>query len=231
MLEVNRIVAVFMKECKDALKNKAIIMMLILLPIFSFVFSNVMEKEELNMMLPTFLTMHVIMIPIVCMASIIGEEKEKGTLRSLMIANVSPMEYLIGISVFILIIEMASSCLFLPILEYDSGSIFKFLGVIFSISLCSVIIGAVVGIFAKNQISVGPMATPVGIIFGMIPMIAQMNDGVAKISKYMYSQISYDIFSNINHSITNKQYFVYLINLFVFIVIFYFSFRNNKMDR
>lgn len=56
-----------------------------------------MKDSELASVLPTFITMHIVMIPIINMANIIAEEKEKNTLRVLIMSNVKPMEYLIGI--------------------------------------------------------------------------------------------------------------------------------------
>lgn len=227
----NAINAIFSKECKDAVKNKSIIMMLVLFPFFSFVFKSFMGKEEMAMMLPSFFTMHIIMVPIISMASIIGEEKENGTLRALMFANVSPMQYLIGISLFVLLIILCSSCFFLFILDVEALYLFKFFAVTMLITICSIILGAVVGMFAKNQMSVGPIATPIGILFGMSPMMSQVNGGIAKMSKYFYSQISFEMIKNINNKITFFQISIYIVNILIFLIIFICSYKMNRFDK
>ncbi|WP_026508251.1 ABC transporter permease [Butyrivibrio sp. MC2013] len=221
--------AIFIKECKDAIKNKSIIFMLVMFPVFTYLFYEIVDKETIAYVLPNFITMHLIMSPILCMASILGEEKEKGTLRVLLYANVTSLEYVVGIGIFVLGIIWSSSLLYIPVLRFDINQLLLFLGVSFWVSLCSMIIGAVIGTIVKNQISVGPYAAPVAIALGMMPMLAMINGSVMKVSRFFYSQIVFNIVSNPDYHLTKVDIIVSLINLSSMLVIFAISYRKNDV--
>lgn len=53
-----------------------------------------------------FSVMYVCMAPILIISAIISEEKEKGSLRMLMMSNVKPMEYILGIGSYAFVLCM-----------------------------------------------------------------------------------------------------------------------------
>lgn len=224
---LTKVMAIFAKECKDARKNKSIIFMLAMFPVFTYIFYEIVDKETISYVLPNFITMHLIMSPILCMASILGEEKEKGTLRVLLYANVTSLEYVIGIGTFVLGIIWISSLLYIPVLNFDIKHNFIFLGVAFGVALCSMILGAVVGTIVKNQISVGPYAAPVAIALGMLPMMAMINDSVMKVSRFLYSQIVFNVVSNHEYILSKRDILVVVFNLSIVLLIFAITYRKN----
>jgi ABC-2 type transport system permease protein len=171
-MSIRKIRAVFLKEVMDAIKNKNIVIVCFMLPILSFVFFSVFPEEAIEMIIPSFISMHIIFSSQMCMASIIGEEKEKNTLKVLVMSNVKPLEYLLGIGIFVLLIAICSSSLFLINLLYDAMRIFRFFLVVVCGSFCSILLGAVIGIIAKNQASVSAFSATSGMVLGMSPMMA-----------------------------------------------------------
>lgn len=97
--------AIFIKQLKDTWRNKSILLQFVLLPIMALAMGYIMPEDMISKrdIAAMFTTMYVSMIPIASMCAIIAEEREKGTLRALRMANVNSGQYLIGIG----------SCLFL----------------------------------------------------------------------------------------------------------------------
>lgn len=229
MIAFRRIYPVFEKECKDIIKNKSIIFITFIFPAFAFVFKSIMKDSELASVLPTFITMHIVMIPIINMANIIAEEKEKNTLRVLIMSNVKPMEYLIGIGLSVFLLTMLTTLMFLGVLSLNASEIYKFIFTALCGVLCSIILGAVIGVIVKNHLSVGTIASPTSMIIGMLPMFASFNKSIYSVSKYLYSQAIVDIIKDINKEFSVDKFLVVLINFIIFAIIFSIIYRRKKL--
>ena len=72
-------------------------------PLLTIVMENAVNIEGMEPLFFTklFSTMFMGMAPLTATAGIIAEEKEKDTLRVLMMANVKPWQYLIGIATYV----------------------------------------------------------------------------------------------------------------------------------
>lgn len=86
------------KQLKDTIKNKEILLQFLLFPIIAAVMENTVSIEGMpeSFFVNLFSVMYVGMAPLVSMSSILSEEKEKNTLRMLMLSGVKPWEYLLG---------------------------------------------------------------------------------------------------------------------------------------
>jgi len=228
-LSLRRTLAVFYKECKDATKNKLIIMVFFMFPVLSFLFKYIMPETETRVALPMFTNMNIIMVPIILMSTIIAEEKEKGTLRVLIMSNVQPMEYLIGIGFFVFIIAVISTALFLITNNIETTYIFLFLATSLSGIICSILIGAIIGLITKNQMSTGPLSGIIAMVLGMVPMFANMNNSIRNYSKYLYSQSVFDILFRIKDEFTLEKFTVIGVNALIFLIIFYFIYKRKKL--
>ena len=81
---------VFKKELMDTLKNKTVLIQFIMFPLMTLVMENAISIPDMPEYFFTklFAVMYMGMAPLTSAASIIAEEKEKNTLRVLMMANV-----------------------------------------------------------------------------------------------------------------------------------------------
>ena len=70
MSALHHIAAVFRKQVKDSFKNRLILVVFFMFPVLAMVFKEIVSKEELDFMLPSFMTMNTVMIPIIFMSSI-----------------------------------------------------------------------------------------------------------------------------------------------------------------
>jgi ABC-2 type transport system permease protein len=188
-----------------------------------------MPGTETRVALPMFTNMNIIMVPIILMSTIIAEEKEKGTLRVLIMSNVQPMEYLIGIGFFVFIIAVISTALFLITNNIETTYIFLFLATSLSGIICSILIGAIIGLITKNQMSTGPLSGIIAMVLGMVPMFANMNNSIRNYSKYLYSQSVFDILFRIKDEFTLEKFTVIGVNALIFLIIFYFIYKRKKL--
>jgi ABC-2 type transport system permease protein len=136
--------------------------------------------------------MHCVFTPIVATAGVISEEKEKNTLRVLIMSNVSLKEYLGSIGGFILIATVLSGSVFLFISDQTLETSLFFLLFLSIGCLVSIILGTCIGLYSKNTGAANGLAVPFGMLFAFMPMLSSFNEGIEKISRFTYGQqISY----------------------------------------
>ena len=232
-MKLNHITAVFKKTFKDMTRNKRQLLLFLIFPIMAHLFGLIMEESRSIFPL-TFLPMNVMFCSINIMAAVISEEKEKGTLRCLMFANVKPIEYFIGNAIFVLLITAISSCLFIPLINISGIEYLYFFGFLVLSSICSMVLGATIGISVKNQMAANGLCAPVTIIIGMLPTFGAMNESLKGISKLLYSTRFADTVSEIINktgvTVDYKILLTYIINFIICLIIFSFVYKKKKLD-
>lgn len=106
-------IIIIKKQIKDTLKNKTILIQFILFPIMTLVMENAINLEGMPELFFTklFSIMYIGMAPLTSVSAIISEEKEKNTLRVLMMANIKPLQYLLGVGIYVWTICMMGACI------------------------------------------------------------------------------------------------------------------------
>lgn len=193
-MRVQNVSALFHKQVKDVFKNLPVLVLFIVYPVIAVIMTQAM-KDQVDMgsfFVSIFATMHSVFTPIVATASIITEEKEKNTLRVLIMSNVNLREYLISIGGFILIATLLTSSVFLFIIDLTAEQSLLFLLAIIIGSLISIILGVCIGLFSKNAAAANGLAVPFGMVFAFLPMLSSFNKGIEAVSKFTFGQqISY----------------------------------------
>ena len=189
---MNTILTIFFKQCKDTLKNKAVLIQFLMFPAMTIIMENAIPSDAMPMpehfFVKIFSAMFVGMAPLVSTASIIAEEKEQNTLRALMMSNVTPMQYLLGIGAYVWLLCMFGATVFALCGGYSSAEFVQFLLIMAAGIVISILLGAVIGIFSKNQMSATSLTVPVMMVFSFLPMLAMFNETIAKVAKFIYSQ-------------------------------------------
>ena len=103
-MKPSHIYAIIRKQLKDTFRNKPTLVQFVMFPAIAAILTLSAGEFELpkRYFVNLFSVMYVCMAPILILSAIISEEKEKGSLRMLMMSNVKPMEYLLGIGVYVL---------------------------------------------------------------------------------------------------------------------------------
>lgn len=224
--------AVFKKQIKDTFKNKTVLIQFLLFPILALIMENTINSQDIEKgyFVILFSTMYIGMAPITSMAAIISEEKEKNTLRVLMMANVKPMEYLIGVGSYIFIFCSLGAVAFGLIGGYEGAGLLRFILSMMAGIIASTLIGAVVGMFSKNQMSATSISIPTMIVFSFLPMISMFNTSIEKVSKIIFTQqISYLINDISTTNFSADKFTIIAANMIIFIFVFIYAYKKKGL--
>lgn len=224
-------IIVIKKQFKDTLKNRTILIQFILFPIITLVMERAVNIEGMPELFFTrlFSVMYIGMAPLTSMSSIISEEKEKNTLRVLMMSNVKPWEYLFGVGAYVFVICMIGAGVMSTGLQ-GKDVIFYLLtmGIGFIISIAC---GSCIGILSKNQMEANSIGIPIMMIFSFLPMLAMFNDTIKNVAEFFYTQQLINVLNEMSfRNLSAKTYLVLLINAALMFILFGVAFRKKGLE-
>lgn len=225
--------AIFSKQLKETLKNKAILIQFVMLPVMTVLMQNFVKIEDMpeNFFVKLFAVMFVGMAPQTCMSSILSEEKEMNTLRALMMSNVKPLQYLLGTGLYVWLFCMVGALVFVIVGGYSGFQLCLFLTIMAIGIFLSILIGAIIGICSKNQMTATSVGIPVMMIFSFVPMLAMFNETIKKIAGVVYSQQLSIIINNIETAKIETENIVVLAASFaVAIILFVVAFKKKGLE-
>ena len=205
------------------MRNKQQLILFFIFPIMAL-FYTMMEHEQSSYYL--FMLMCSIMVPIMCVASTISEENERGTLRSLIYAGICSYEYFMGMGMCIGLLCFISICI-VGMISGDSSSVGIVLVMMGVSIIISSLIGALIGTVTKSQVNVSAIAAPCSLVLGMLPVIGLMTKTVHNITQYAYSQIVLDVV--MEKHITTQQIMLLVVNFLIFFVLFVVTYRKSAL--
>jgi ABC-2 type transport system permease protein len=187
---IKRVNALVKKEMKDFTKNMNVSLMCILPILFAFIFTNMrggdfghgMPKTDL---LNTCLNMSLILSATFAVSMLIAEEKEKNTMRTLMLSSVAPIEFLLGKAVVMFLFTTVSNIAIYFIAGMDIQYFGHYLFWSTLVVLSMIQIGGIMGLIAPNQMATGVIGMPVLMSFLLIPMLAPASDIMKKIASLL----------------------------------------------
>lgn len=222
--------AVFYKQSKDTIKNIQVLVLFFVFPIIANVMTRAIPADfQTPQFLSIFAAMHAVFTPMVATAAAISEEKEKNTLRSLILSNVSAGQYLAGVGSFLFLCTMVSGLLFLPAAGQPDGGVYiRLMGAMAVGSSLSILIGMAVGGLADNMMSANGMAVPLGMIFAFLPMLGTLNEKIGGAARFTYGMwLSAWIGGEL---VSLKGVVTVGINAAVFFILFVLVYRKNRFE-
>ncbi len=228
---MHNISVIIKKQLKDTLKNKTVLIQFVMFPVLTLIFENAINIPDMPELFFTklFSVMYMGMAPLVAVASVIAEEKEKNTLRVLTMANVKAWEYLAGIGIYVWTICMAGAGVMATTLS--SGDIPFYLGVMAAGFIISIAIGACIGIIASNQMAATSLSLPVMLIFSFMPMLAMFNDKIEKIAGIFYTQQIRELLGNMTFDgIKTETMLVVAVNALLALSLFFAAFKRKGLE-
>ncbi|MBE7071833.1 MAG: ABC transporter permease [Ruminococcaceae bacterium] len=228
---MHNIGVIIKKQLKDTLKNKTVLIQFVMFPVLTLIFENAINIPDMPELFFTklFSVMYMGMAPLVAVASVIAEEKEKNTLRVLTMANVKAWEYLAGIGIYVWTICMAGAGVMATTLS--SGDIPFYLGVMAAGFIISIAIGACIGIIASNQMAATSLSLPVMLIFSFMPMLAMFNDKIEKIAGIFYTQQIRELLGNMTFDgIKTETMLVVAVNALLALSLFFAAFKRKGLE-
>jgi len=174
--------------------------------------------------------MYIGMAPLTAVAAIISEEKEKNTLRVLMMANVAPGQYLTGVGIYVWTVCMAGAAVMAT--GFEQKDILLYLatmGIGFAISI---VLGGCIGIFANNQMAATSLVMPVMAVLSFGPMLALFNDTIEKAARFLYTQQIRVFLDNMTvDRSTGKGAVIIAVNAAVLILLFFTAFKRKELGK
>lgn len=188
-MTMGHIAAVYKKQNKDTLKNKAIFLQFVIFPVMALILEYGVEIPGMpeNYFMALFAIMFLGMAPLTAMSALLSEEKERHTLTMLRMAGVTPGEYMLGAGGSLMGISLLGSLVFAAIGRLLGLELLAFLGAMAFGILISFLLGAAVGLLSPNQSAATSVTVPLMMIFSFLPMLAMFNDTVAKIARFTYT--------------------------------------------
>lgn len=230
---MKNICAIFLKQVSEILKNKTILIQFLMFPVLVIVMENAVKMEDMpeHFFAKLFAVMFVGMAPLTCMAAIISEEKEKNTLRVLMMSNVKPAEYLVGIGAYVFVMCAFGTAVFAAVGGYGGVGLAMFVGVMSVGIILSELTGAVIGVFSRNQMTATSITVPVMMIFSFLPMLSMFNDTIKTVARVTYSQQISELINGIEISeMTAESVIIISINFVLAVVLFTAAYRRRGLE-
>ena len=219
------------KQLKDTLKNKTVLIQFVLFPIMTLIMENTVKIDGMPELFFTklFSIMYVGMAPLTSVASIISEEKEKNTLRVLTMANVKPWQYLIGIGFYVWLICMIGAGVMATGIKNEAVPFYLLvMAVGFGISILA---GACIGIFSRNQMTATSIVMPVMMVFAFSPMLAMFNESMEKVARFVYTQQLKRIMDDMTFAgIKTDGICILAVNATLMIILFFIAFRKKGLE-
>ncbi|MCR4793124.1 MAG: ABC transporter permease [Lachnospiraceae bacterium] len=228
---MKNIITVIKKQIRDTFKNKTVLIQFVMFPALTLIMENAVKFDDMpeNFFAKLFSVMYVGMAPLTSAAAIISEEKEKNTLRVLMMANVKPVEYLAGITAYVWSLCMAGALVISTC--FSSEELPFYLAVMGAGFVISILIGSCVGIFAKNQMTSTSLVMPVMMVLSFAPMLAMFNDNIKKVAFVFFTQQIRESFGTMSFdAIGTKGISVICINAALVFVLFFITFRKKGLQ-
>lgn len=227
------VITIFKKQLKDTFKNKTVLIQFIMFPVLTLVMNCAIQINGMpkNFFVSLFAVMYIGMAPLSSIAAIIAEEKEKNTLRLMLMSNVKPHEYLIGIGSYVWTACMLGAVVICAAGSYTFRERVIFMVVMTIGILASLLAGAAIGTWSKTQMMATSITLPVMMVFSFMPMLSMFNTTIADVARVIYSvQISRMLnqISSLHPGLGNMC--IVAANLILFTALFSFAYKKCGLE-
>lgn len=229
---MNNMIAIIKKQLKDTLKNKTVLIQFIMFPMLTLIMNYTVEIEGMpeNFFVNLFATMYIGMAPLTSMAAIIAEEKEKNTLRVLIMSNVKPHEYLLGIGIYVWVICMIGAAMICAAGGYKPQGSITFMVIMASGILASLLAGATIGTYSHTQMMAASVTIPVMMFFSFMPMLSLFNATIAKIAKFTYTEQISLMLGHVNSlQLKTENICIIIANILIAAVLFAITYKKCRL--
>ena len=225
---MKNVLVIIKKQIEDTFKNKTILIQFIMFPVMTLIMENAVKMDDMpeGFFAKLFAVMYVGMAPLVSTAAIISEEKEKNTLRVLMMANVKPSEYLAGVVIYVWFICMIGAASMSSMTERVMRG--RFLAVMAVGIIVSATLGACIGIFSVTQMKATSLTIPCMMILSFSPMLSMFNDTIRKVTAPVFTCRLKQMLDE--SAISVKGMIIVIINLILFLCLFIAAYRVRDLS-
>ncbi len=227
---MNAVYTIFLKQIKETYRNKTILIQFLMFPVLAVIMEYAITIQDMpeHFFAKLFAVMFIGMAPLTCMSAILAEEKEKNTLRVLMMSDVKPVQYLLGTGSYVLTMCMAGAVVFAIIGEYRGSEMVRFLGIMAMGIVLSILAGGIIGVISQTQMAATSVTVPVMMILSFLPMLSMFNETIEKVARITYSQQISILLSN-NYETVTESVIVISANFVLATVLFLVAYRRKGL--
>ncbi|WP_068621389.1 ABC transporter permease [Paenibacillus tuaregi] len=166
-ISLKRAWAIFVKDYKEFSRNYAVSFSVIVPILFAFLFRS--AGPSLPGAIGFLLNTSFVLLTCLVQACLIAEEKERNTLRSLMMTPATTMDVLIGKSTLVFVVSAAALTIAIYILGYKPTSMWAFVAAIILSIILYTAAGTICGLFSKTLLEASLSIMPVALVFTGAP--------------------------------------------------------------
>lgn len=232
-MKLKHVKAVFFKQIMDISHNVGVIIQFAIFPILLCVIVFIISADYKTIQ-PTMVMLisssFISIVPMMTVRNIIYGDKTQNVLRALILSNVKPFEYLLGINLFIVIISICTSFLLGFIGGFSGITLIKYVG--------AMILGVVTTLFFGSTLAIQSSfnsASEVGIIAvsllnSIIPILGMFSPTIQNIAKFVYTYQINNLIGDIYGNYFDwTRVLIIGVNLLLFLLLFAFSYKKNKL--
>ena len=244
-IHINKITAIIEMKTRAFFKKNCIIMpifaigfTIMLRFLYQFIandgtYNAVLNAEALAMGLVTNIGGN----GIYCCSLLLAEEKEKKTLRVLMTSSVNALEFFIGSILPVFFFTAVINFILVPIsgmtMTLTQWAWFAVMTIIGTLTSC--ILGMLLGIFAKDQVSTSTITTPFILTLMLVPMFSTIIESFKTFSKFIFTGAIMEMISNIASKQTPyvelNGILVMVLEIILTILLFTFFYKRNGYEK
>ncbi|MGM1047669.1 ABC transporter permease [Paenibacillus sp. N3/727] len=168
-ISLKRARAIFVKDYKEFSRNYAVSFSLIVPILFAFLFRS--AGPSLPGAIGFLLNISFMLLTCLVQACLIAEEKERNTLRSLMMTPATTMDVLIGKSTLVFVMSAVALAIATYILGYEPASLWAFVAAIILSIILYIAVGTICGLFSKTLLEASLSIIPAAMVFTAPPVV------------------------------------------------------------
>jgi len=182
-------IAIFKNQFNEFAADKEQLMLFVLFPGLAFFQARIMDLDEgvyPYQIVIGIAGMFATAVMIMLIPPIIAEHRENGSLRFMVMSGIKPLSYLFGIGGFFVVVNMLVGLFFAWLGEFSGVALVNFLLTILLGVICSILIGAIIGIISKNRQKAMGFSMPIGMGLAFLPMFAQQLESIQPVMNLLY---------------------------------------------
>lgn len=183
-MSMRRTIALFIKELQDIKRNWNILFIFAIGPLMAVIYRNLLAIPSAPTAVLGIL-MGSTMVGIYVPAMMLAEEKEKNTLRVLMVSPATPADILASKGLVSLVGVLLTSAITLLLSRAPLASPLLFWATLIIGTAFLAIIGFIIGLLSPNQMATGYIGLPLYLLFLLIPMLGQVNPAMQQLAKFI----------------------------------------------
>lgn len=150
-----------------------------------------LSLEELTMCINIAAVLNVAYVAYVTPATLLAEEKEKNTLRVLMVSSISGVEFFLGNLLPIVFVSSLVQVSIVPLLgiQFSVGQFTMYMVISLIGIVSSTVLGMCFGILSTNQMSATLITMPLTMLLMFIPMLRNLSPTMKTISDNLYTGV------------------------------------------